>query len=314
MTSLFLHNALTDLSSRQFLALYALACIAVLFLAHWIVRSTDRSDSGGWEALPRDLDAYEIAYLRGDLNELVRYVVFDLIRSGYLELVPAEGKKAASIGWTATAPVVETLSPPAQIVYAFFAEPHSADELFASSVPVNVAAAYAGERQKLEARQLFASPAKRAASRAVRIAGALVIIALAADRLWFAAVMHHRNIGFLLLIGIVSLVLLFPLTAVRRLSRRGRRYLRGLRAALPATPQNTTFASPAFPLVVAAGGMVVLAGTPYAGLSQTFQKQAASDGSGSSGGCSSACSSGSGGGGSSGGSCSSGGCGGGCGG
>ena len=70
-------------------------------------------------------------------------------------------------------------------------------------------------------------------------------------------------------------------------------------------------------LKVAAGGMAVLAGTPYAGVSEEFKKQAASDGSSSSGGCGSGYGCSSGGGGSSdggGSSCSGGGCGGGCGG
>jgi uncharacterized protein (TIGR04222 family) len=305
-----------DVTSQQFLILYATGCVLLLVSALWLTRWRDASNWDGREPLPSDLDPYEIAFLRGDVNELVRFLVFDLVRTGALELCPAEGKKPQLFRRAPNAPAVP-LTPPAQAVYDFFDAPHSAGELFKSSVPQRVSDAYAGEREKLMDRGLFTPPWARSAARQLRLVGVIAIVGLGAYRLWYAFTVHHRNVGYLITIGIVSLVLLFVFTSVPRLSRRGRQYLRTLRAGLPASPAPAATMSPAFGLVVAAGGMAVLAGTPYAGVSEEFKKQAASDGSSSSGGCGSGYGCSSGGGGSSdggGSSCSGGGCGGGCGG
>ena len=303
-----LHNPIADLTSLQFLTFYGTLCAMVLVVGAWFVRWTDAISSEGLEPLPRNLDAYEIAYLRGDVNELVRFIVFDLVRSGALELCPKEGKKPPVFRRTSATPTAQTLSPPAQAVYEFFVEPHTAEELFASKVPQKIAQLYAPDRTMLEQRKIFMMPEARDAVRRARLVGSLLILGFGAYRLWYAYVLHHRNIGFLIAIGVVSLVLLFIFTALPRLSLRGRRYLRTLRAALPRSPQSHE-TSDAFPLIVAAGGMAALAGTPYADVSATFKQQAAAQSSSTSGGCGSSggnCSSGSGGDG--------GGCGGGCGG
>lgn len=302
-----LHNPIADLSSRQFLAFEAIWCCVVLLGAHLLVRSGDSSDGGGWEPLPRELDPHEIAYLRGDVNELVRFLVFNLVRSGALEFVPGEKKKPGEFRQTQTSPQSGSLPAASQLVYDYFSEPHSAEALFASNVPADVAAAYADQRKALDGRMLFTTPDMRSRALNVRLVALLAIVLPSAYRFWYAATMHHRNVIFLILMTIVACVLVIPLTFVPRLSRRGKQYLRTLRAGL-ARPETMVVNSPAFPLIVAAGGMGVLAGTQYAPMNTTFRRQAAANGTSSSGGCGSASSGGAGGGG-----CGSG-CGGGCGG
>lgn len=305
-----LHNPIADLPSRQFLALYAIWCLIVLFVANRMVRSGDSSASSGWEPLPRDLDPNEIAYLRGDVNELVRFLIFDLVRSGALEFVPKEKKQPAQFRRTAAPPA--SLSPASQVIYDYFVEPHSVEDLFKSEVPAGVAAAYAEQRKSLDGRQLFNTLAMRVRANRIRVVALLAILSLGAYRLWYAATMHHRNVIFLIIMGVVAAILLLPATAVPRLSRRGLQYLRTLRAGL--APSGTAVAdSPAFPLIVAAGGLAVLAGTPLAAMGATFRQQAAANSTAASSGCGFTGSSGCGSGGSSGGGCGSG-CGGGCGG
>lgn len=306
-----LHNPIADLTSRQFLIFYGTLCALVVLAGAWLVRWISAMSSDGWEPLPQNLDAYEIAYLRGDINELVRFIVFDLVRSGALELSPRDGKKPPVFRHSPAAPSAETLGSTAQAVYDFFVEPHSAEQLFASQVPQKVAQLYEPERALLERRRLFTMPIARSAMVRARLVGLLLILGFGGYRLWYAYELHHRNIGFTILIGVASIVLLFLLTALPRLSRRGRQYLRSLRAALPA-PANSGVVSNAFPLIVAAGGMAVLAGTPYAGLGDTFRQAAAATSSSTSGGCGSGY--GSGGGSGDGGGGDGGGCGGGCGG
>src|SRR5215469_1261902 len=80
-------------SGPQFLAAYGALCVAVLVLATWFVRSKDTSTDTGPEPLAKDLDPYEIAYLRGGKNELVRYLVFELTRDGFLEVATSANKR-----------------------------------------------------------------------------------------------------------------------------------------------------------------------------------------------------------------------------
>jgi len=282
---MLLHNPVADLSSYQFLIFYAAVCALVLVLLGWVVRSSDTTAAAGSEPLPRNLQAYEIAYLRGDVNELVRFVVFDLTRGGALELVPGARKRAPQIQRTGMSPERDALSAPAQIVYDYFAAPHTAGELFKSDVPASVAAAYSATRLDLESRGLFAPAQSAAASRSARIAGVAVIAGLGAYRLWYAAAMHHGNVLFLIAIGIVSLVLLLVVTTVPRLSKRGVQYLRMLRGALPVSRDRLVPASDSFPLIIAAGGMAALSGTPYEGLGTTFRRQARADVTSTSAGC-----------------------------
>jgi uncharacterized protein (TIGR04222 family) len=283
------------------------------------VARADESAESGREPLPQAFDPEEIAFLRGDANELLRFTVFDLMRSGYLELTPSESKSGLTIRRangerairrTMTVPERSSLSAVGGLVYDFFVQPRTASELFASGLPKQVAQQCVAQREGLVAQRLLNGPPVRRASRLARIIGAIAILGVGGSRVAYAVSVHHRNIGFTILMALVAVSLLLVVTRVPRLSKRGRLYVATLRAALPPSGSlATATVSPAFAAVVAAGGMAVLAGTPYAALGQSFRRQAASSsgscsgGCGSSGGSSSSCSSGS--------SCGGGGCGGG---
>jgi uncharacterized protein (TIGR04222 family) len=284
-----LDNPVADLSSNLFLLVYALVCVAALVAARWYVVRSDASTAMGEEPLPATFDPFAIAYLRGGANELVRFAVFDLTRHGLLELSPAVKKKRRYLRRTLEAPNTVALHPICVLVYAYFDAPHTVEELFASDVPARVDAAFAPERSELERRQLLTSEATHDASRTARLAAGAVILLLGAYRIWYALAMGHRNIGFTILIMIMALIALLLLTVTRRLSRRGLQYVAKLRASLggdaSAAPEPT---SPAFPIMVAAGGLMLLAATPYADLQQSFGRQAAANGASGtscSGGC-----------------------------
>jgi uncharacterized protein (TIGR04222 family) len=301
------------MTSAEFLTFYALACVLVLALAGWFVRNADDSAAAGRESLPSDFDPQEIAFLRGGKNELVRFAVFDLTYKELLQLGPAEKRRDPPIQRTEKAPG-SSLDPIESIVYGFFDQPQTARALFASDTPEQVEKAFAPREERLKARRLLTDDAVFAAAKTARIVAFLTIAGLCAWRVSYALSLHHRNIGFTLLIALFASLALLFVTRVPRLSKRGRAYVQTLRAALPAAPpalpMGSAFAPAAsvFPVVVAAGGMALLAGTPYAGLSQTFRRAAAGDsasgcGSGGGGDSSSSCSSGGG--------CGGGGCGGG---
>jgi uncharacterized protein (TIGR04222 family) len=284
-------------SSQEFLIVYAAWCLLVLVLARWFVASGDDSLTAPRAALSASLDPWEIAFVRGDSNELIRFATFDLVRVGALEIVPGTGRTPARLQRTAAPVDSAALSPASRIVYAFVDEPRTTQELFRADVRQQISDAYAPERDRLAERGLLAPPAVRANARTARIVGAIALAAPAALRLWYAAVQHHRNIGFLIAIAVASLLLLLAVTRSGRLSKRGLAYVKSMRATLPNRTLGGPAPSPAaLSLLVAAGGMGVLAGTPYAALAVSMRRPSAADGSSSS--CSSgSCSGGCGGGG-----------------
>jgi len=286
--SVFLHNPVADLPSLQFLIFYGMLCVAMLAFARFFVAKADDSTTSGLEPLPRDFDPFEIAFLRGGTNELVRYAVFDLTHHGLLELAPPERKKDRPIRRTGYVPDLAAIHPVCAIVYGYFDVPHTVEDLFKSAVPKAVDEAFAAERARLEERRLLSTQAVRDASRTARIVGLCAILLPAAYRLLYALALQHRNVLFLLAIAIVALVLLFPLTRVPRLSLRGRQYVNGLRASLTGGGASApALSSAAFPVLVAAGGFGLLAATPYEDLNKSFRRQAAANGYSSS--CSGAC-------------------------
>jgi uncharacterized protein (TIGR04222 family) len=285
-------------SSREFLIVYAVWCLLVLVLARWFAASGDDSLTAPRAALSSALDPWEIAFVRGDANELIRFAVFDLVRAGALEIVPRDKRTPTRLKRTGTPVDLAALSPAARIVYAAIDQPRATDELFRTELRTQVSDAYASERDRLVERGLLAPPTVRANARTARIFGAIALAAPAAFRLWYAAVQHHRNVGFLIVIAIASLVLLLAVTRSGRLSKRGSAYVKSLRATLPKPAPRGPAPSPAaLSLLVAAGGMGVLAGTPYAALAVSMRRTGTADGSSSSCSSGSSCSGGCGGGG-----------------
>lgn len=276
------------LDGPQFLLLYVVVCSATVTFAAWFVRSKDTSTAGAPEPIGNDLNPYAIAYLRGGANELVRYIVFELTRDRLLEVVPSKKKhKPARIVRTSATHGAQSAL--AKMVYDYFETPHTAQELFASSIPQQVESAFEPARGELVSRRLLTGDEMTSASRTMRVNGCLIVDGLFLARLWYAIVMHHRNIFFMFVVAGISTIVLLLLTKAPRVSKRGRQYLESLRASLPVSNDPAAIASPVFGLAVAAAGIAVLAGTPYAALGDTFKRQLASGASSSSGCGSSGC-------------------------
>src|SRR4051794_17344181 len=81
-------DSIATMSGPQFLFLYGAIVVLTIAICHWVVNRPD------WTAellpplqIPSDPDPYEIAYLRGGVNELSRLLIFNLMERGYLTIV-----------------------------------------------------------------------------------------------------------------------------------------------------------------------------------------------------------------------------------
>jgi uncharacterized protein (TIGR04222 family) len=327
-----LDNPLANMFGPMFLLVYAVLIVTLIVLHRYKITSLDWTKKLPLPQIPANPDPYEIAYLRGGENEVIRSVIFALVQRGYLIHTKDFMEKQATFSKSGKIDGIHSLNAMERNVLYYFSEPKDAGEIFKSGVSDVVSSHCLAYEGKLLNEQLLTPPEiKSAAQRNAGIAAA-VILAIGGFK-FVAAVTHGRfNVVFLIIMAIVGLIVLFVTTSIPRLSHRGRAYLEALQTAFSNLSKktrvgdknktlqpSTTFAG-VDPLLLMVGvfGVGSLIGTDYGYFEESFQKSAMNN-SASTSGCgsgtscgSSSCSSGGGDGG--GGGCGGGGCGGGCGG
>ena len=82
-----IHNWIGDMCGPDFLVLYG-GVIAVTLAFCWCwVQCADTTGELPPLPVPKDPDAYAIAFLRNGINEVVRLAILELCQNGYLELI-----------------------------------------------------------------------------------------------------------------------------------------------------------------------------------------------------------------------------------
>lgn len=312
-----------------FLAVYAVFILGVVIVLAIAKRLIDRTDRLPSPAIPHKIDPYEIAFLRGGINELARSVVFSLVQNKFLE-VSNSGKD--SFISRSKDQVAGNLRNIEKITLDWFGETRNAKDIFGKSGLVVQLKSFADVyATSLEQRQLLTSDESAAGFSMFKWIGILSIAAAGGYKM-IAALMNGRfNITFLVILGVIGVIAARYVSKLPRMTKLGNAYLERLQLAfgelkVRATRESaavgqqmpsaqTTFAG-VDPLLLSVGvfGGSILAGTMYDSYNKAFERSqavSASSCGASCGSCSDAgsCSGGS--------SCSSGcgsGCGGGCGG
>jgi uncharacterized protein (TIGR04222 family) len=173
--------------------------------------------------VPANPDPYEIAYLRGGENEVIRLAIFDLIQRGYLQIVEEQKRQSrceprvVQVPWP---PEQGHLSPLEREVFDGFRYPRSAREVFQSSLPGRVKRHSAVYAERLEQEQLLFPEAKGHAVLRIGVAAAISILGLGGYKRMAALENGHSNVVFLILMGILALSLVARVCRTARLSRR----------------------------------------------------------------------------------------------
>jgi uncharacterized protein (TIGR04222 family) len=314
-------NPIGGMYGPHFLVFYGTMIAFTLAICWWWVRQSDTSDHLPPLELPRQVDPYAVAYLRGGKNEVIRLAIFDLLQNGYLEIVDANLEAIDEKGqgdsgqkkWirqTANGRVHGELAPVVHTVWKWFRAMRKPEEVFSGDLPAKIEA-HCEEYQRWMETESLTPTEGRTASLQARWMGVLLIAGLGGYKLAVALSQGRHNVLFLVFMGVVGLVLLFVACKPRRLSRRGKLYLERLQSTFEGLKRqaSTTVMGGAKPdLLLATGvfGIAMLASTPYGFFGDVFKQGARSSG-GCGGGCGGA---GCGGGGCGGGGCGGGGCGG----
>jgi uncharacterized protein (TIGR04222 family) len=287
-----LDNPLANMRGTDFLILYGTFAAAIILGAYFFIQRQDPTGARPPPATPRDVDPYELAYLRGGANEVIRTAIYALRQKGLIEIV-----EKARIGATGFSP--QELTPIERRVFAGIAPSPKIAALFADLDLQRTLERLCGTyKQRLSAQQLLVQPqARRAAHLALAVAGAL-LAALAAYKT-SAAVMHGRsNLGFLIMEATGSFFLLFWIvqkSIAGNASKRGKAFLAQIQlaysghagavfgAAADHAAGRAAIGGSAL-LMVGLFGFNILKGTPDAALARAFAQSSGSGGD-SGGGC-----------------------------
>jgi uncharacterized protein (TIGR04222 family) len=328
---ILIDNPLATMYGPYFLIFFGFVIsIAVIILA--LVKSQfDRTDRFAVPSIAPNIDPYEIAYLRGGINEVARSAIFSLTQKGYVEIDNTDANFL--IKKTQNPPNSRNLNPIEQLTLDWLGGTRSPSEVFSSYGLVNQLETYENAfRARLEQQQMLTSEQDRAVLRPVKWSVYLLILSLGGYKLVASIVHGYYNIIFLIIFIILGLVFARAVSKLPRLTKLGKAYLDRLQTVfdnLKYTSQagyipsneariapQTSFAG-VDPLLLSVGvfGSGILVGTVFDSHNQAFQRaqnyQSTNGSSCGSAGCGSSCSSSS----DSGSSCSGGSsCGGGCGG
>ncbi|MFN7732370.1 MAG: TIGR04222 domain-containing membrane protein [Pirellula sp.] len=232
---------MANLPGPIFLMLYIAVVSAAAVALRWMVVRGDLSRGLPPLPLPSKIDPFQIAFLRGGENEVLRAAMVDLVERGWIEPEPPP-QPTSRWSRNATSParwrsaMAPNESRPTSAIHSFVLEhfqiPATADSLFKSSNIQRLDPEFDAWRRWSEKETLLTDSNLRSSAVALGVMGLLLLEAFGAWKL-VAAAMHHRsNIGFLIaLMGITPFVLLAT-CRVSRLTRRGKDFLRDVQTVL----------------------------------------------------------------------------------
>jgi uncharacterized protein (TIGR04222 family) len=285
------HNSIADILGPPFFLIYGAIALAVIAAAYRIVRSRDKT---GWRApppVPSTLDPYELAYLRGGKNEVIRTVLYALRQLGLIEIIPAKWLTALRLVANAGVHRARELTALEERVLRSIDPRVEASYLFQSKrLGREVERLCDTFRNKLESEELLRSDNVRQSALLIPFVASAVLVALSMYGI-LLAVNNGLPFGVLIMFTMISLIVVWAVVAPvarARVSARGRAYLNRLQLAYAGPAARRTAQSPQPDLaslgLVGLFGLGILSGTPDAAFAGIFDKKA----SGNVGGCGSA--------------------------
>jgi uncharacterized protein (TIGR04222 family) len=276
------HNAIAEIPGPLFLWIYCVVALAVVAAAYRMVRSLDKTGSRAPPPVPSTFDPYELAYLRGGKNEVIRTALYALHQLGLIEVIPAKRSTALRLVAVADVDRARELAALEERVLRSINYSTQASYLFQSgSLESDVERLCEPFRNKLESEELLRSDNVRGSALLIPFLASAFLVVLCL----YGAVNNALPFGFLLILTMISLFLVWnvvaPVARVR-ISGRGRAYLNRLRIAYaqmqPAAPRVAQSPQPDLASVGLVGlfGLGILSGTPDEAFASIFSKNKAS--------------------------------------
>jgi uncharacterized protein (TIGR04222 family) len=263
------HNPIADLPGPQFLLIYGATAVAVIAAAYGVIRLLDRTDWRKPPRVPGTFDPYEMAYLWGGTNAVIRTVLYAVYRRGLVLAPPVSWFRGSRI--VAKADVSgRTLTTLEERVLKAIRWPVVPSRLFRDkALARDVERLCKPFRNNLRSERLLRSCAVRVAIGLVPFVATAILVSLAVYKAVLAAPKGRPDV-LLIFISAVALVILWNLVgpvARMRVSRRGHAYLQRTQEAY----QHSDMSGVA---MVGLFGMGMLSGTSDAWFANLFLKGA----------------------------------------
>jgi uncharacterized protein (TIGR04222 family) len=286
----WLSNPLAEMRGPEFLMFYGVFAALVVISAYFFIDMQDMTGSLAPPPTPADIDAYELAYLRGGINEVIRTAIYALRQQRLIEII--EKGRIRTTGERAGARAIADIED--RVLAAIRPAPTIAALFKDRNLRANIESACERYRRRLSAQQLLAPPEKRRAGHYALAIGLGLLVALAAYKLGLAIQNHRSNVGLLCVEGAgacMILLVLFNKTTAATASKRGKAFLAQTQLAFaPAASSafntragNASAGTGSALFMVGLFGFSILSGTPDAALAQQFSRATQSGGDG--GGC-----------------------------
>lgn len=237
-----LANVLLDMFTKADSANFLLAYLAVLALmitGTWgIALLADKTGSENTPEVPTSPDPYEIAYLRGGPEEILRLVLFDLANRGYALLTTEESvfSKNYWLGPSEGAPPTSYLTPLERHVLEQLGEKGArlSDLLQSPTVLAIVQTHCANYEQALSHEELLLEAGTRKWIKGIRLVCLGIIAMLGAVKLLIAQDM----LLFVAIITAITLAAGILGTKIKWRTDKGERYLEALKETYSTLKQN----------------------------------------------------------------------------
>jgi uncharacterized protein (TIGR04222 family) len=228
-----MNNQIADMYGPYFLVIFTILTGGAVFFA-WQNRLRIESRQPPLP-VPDQVNPYQIGYLRGGTAEVIRIAVCELVTKGWIRQTLSSGANTNvhSIRFEAVDPKPETPlnDPVLQVVYEYFQKPQAPDSIFLSTVPEKLALPLEKWDRWMETEELTPSPASRFNINFGMFFLIFALALLAVYKLSVAMIKGHYNVLFLTILLNLAVVLILIVGMPRKLTRRGRNYLRDLQAA-----------------------------------------------------------------------------------
>jgi len=299
-----LHNFIADMPGPSFVGAFAGVAVMVLAACYLAIRRRDPTKLLAPPEVPSKVDPYEIAYLRGGANEVVRVVVYALRQRGFIAV------RTENIGFMHTStttklgqrrdPPDEQLTGLEARVFDSVRRPKEASDLFDTrwkhfdwtkrSLTDDIEQLCSPYRTRLLADNLLLPAPTKQEKLRVFLLGAGTLVGLATYKVASAWYKGLSNIAFPVPMTVVAILILTVAVGAsdHKISARGKAYLARLRLAfgglgtsVSSGTSNAFQPDHAAVLAVGVSGLAILKGTPDAAFAEFFPKAGSRGGCGS---------------------------------
>src|SRR5688572_2811832 len=202
-----LDNPLASMEGVTFIVLFIIFNVFTLAIVGILRSNIDDTDKLPAPAIPPRVDPYEVAFLRGGVNEMARSLIFSLVQKGYAEILP--GEKEGRIRSREVSPDTSGLSDHECAALNWLGAERDAKEVFddATGLTHTLQQAVAQYEIDLTSRRFLVPDEYRAKAKRYALAAVALIVAIGGYKTVVALIAWRYNIIGAIVVTIIGAII-----------------------------------------------------------------------------------------------------------